>query len=168
MKKYNVSAFDAIYLGPSSVPGNVWIADLRPGRKGVRIQKHVTIVDEVPKRMADNNIVDIGSPHDNEVWLQWDEPLGVVDPWQAEIDDHLRETSLEMIHPYLSRKVQPYSCQDEIVDDEGTNGASTETDSSAAQVPGDYLDLDRLQNYELNVWFKSESHLMGHEIHELA
>ena len=117
--------------------------------------------------MADNNIVDIGSPHDNEVWLQWDEPLGVVDPWQADFDDLLRDIigdDSSLLEPEGSTLFGP----DEIVDDEGTNGPSTEADSSAAQVPGDYLDLDRLQNYELNVWFKSESHLMGHEIHELA
>ena len=45
VKKDVVSAFDAIYLGPSSVPGDVWIADLRPGRKGVKIQKHVAVID---------------------------------------------------------------------------------------------------------------------------
>lgn len=38
--------------------------------------------------MAEDNIVDVGSQDDNEIWLesQWDEPEGVSDPWNATTD----------------------------------------------------------------------------------
>ena len=171
--KDDVSAYDAIYLGPTSTLGNVWIADQRPGHRGVRIQKHVTIVDEVPRKMADDNIVDIGTPFDNEVWLQWDEPQGVSDPWQEEVDDLVADILSNGAAAAGPMPEHAFEMPDAGEADADTAPASDDTgihaeSSGPAQVPGDYLNLDKLQNYELNVWLKSESHLMGHEIHELA
>ena len=144
--KDDVSAYEAIYLGPTATLGNVWIADSRHGRKAVRIQRHVTVIDEVPKKMAEDNIVDVGSQDDNEIWLEWDEPEGVPDPWNATTDS-------------TPTGVEPYDSEPEI----NLPGPDDPT-----QIPGDYINLDGMKCFELETWLKSEAHLMGNEIHELA
>ena len=141
--KDDASAYEAIYLGPTTTLGNVWIADRRYNRNAVRIQKHVTVVDEVPKKMADENIVDVGSQEDDEIWLEWDEPEGVSDPWNTTTDNNPTE-------------------------DESEPEVALPGPDDPVQIPGDYINLDGMKGFELHAWLKSEAHLMGNEINELA
>ena len=143
-KKDDVAAFEAIYLGPTSTLGNVWIADRRPQKRGLKIQRHVTVIDEVPQKMADDNIVDVGDERDDEIWLEWDEPAGVPDPWNPPTADTPADNNDNGDEPELPGPNDP------------------------AQIPGEYINLDDMSCFELEVWLKSEAHLMGNEIHELS
>ena len=144
IKKDDVAAFEAIYLGPTSTLGNVWIADRRPQKRGLKIQRHVTVIDEVPQKMADDNIVDVGDERDDEIWLEWDEPAGVPDPWNPPTADTPADNNDNGDEPELPGPNDP------------------------AQIPGEYINLDDMSCFELEVWLKSEAHLMGNEIHELS
>ena len=144
------------YLGPTNVKGSHYVADTRnPNYTKVKQVHHLRVADVVPKRMAEGAMFDAKSDvlTDPNLLIMYDDDLemdaaghNAENPDQPEAD------------------AAPNPAEDSVIDvpEEGVDYNHPDT---VLQVPGDFINIDKINVESIECMLKHRCTDMGAEIH---